>query len=156
MESEDLVCTTDMHNVTMRSRILTSNIQTPAQAALRMSNEHLARRMAKLQANSARLKREILLLQRYVKEFDHPLFETWEADILTRLIEVACARQRNKMLEGVAIGRDSVTERENISRAYANAAKQVQETTMYKLGLSDQYYQAVLRYEEVRECFSIS
>jgi hypothetical protein len=122
-----------------------------------MSNEHLERRLAKLQVNSARLQREIFLLQRHVKEFHHPLFETWEADILTRFIEVAHAYQaRRKMAEGISIGEDNVAERECISRGYINAAKQVGEETVEKLGLSDKYHQALLRYEEVRKCFLIS
>lgn len=121
-----------------------------------MSNEHLERCLAKLKVNTARLQRELLLLQRHIKEFHHPLFETWEADILTRLIEVAHARQRQKLTEGTAIGQDNTDEHELISRAYVNAAKQVQEDTVRKLGLSDQYYQALLRYEEVRKCFLLS
>ncbi|KAJ5168495.1 uncharacterized protein N7482_004089 [Penicillium canariense] len=122
---------------------------TPTQAALQMSNDHIVRRMAKLQANTARLKRELFLLQRHVKEFQHPLFETWEADILTRLIEVAHAFQRHKMAGGITIGEDNTAERETLSHAYVNAAKQIHEGTLRKLGLSDQYYQALLRYNEI-------
>jgi hypothetical protein len=118
-----------------------------------MSNEHLERRLIKLQANSARLQREIFLLQRHIKEFHHPLFETWEADILTRFIEVAHAYQARKLAIGVSIGEDNVAERECISRGYINAAKHVQEETVERLGLSEKYHQALLRYEEVRFAF---
>ncbi|KAJ5905750.1 uncharacterized protein N7473_002666 [Penicillium subrubescens] len=121
----------------------------PTQAALRMSNEHLERRLIKLQVNSARLQRELLLLQQHIKEFHHPLFETWEADILTRFIEVAHAYQARKLATGVSIGEDNVAERECISRGYVNAAKHVEEETVERLGLSEKYHQALLRYEEV-------
>ena len=67
-------------------------------------HEDLAHCLAKLKANAARLQREIFVLQRHIKEFQHPLFETWEADILTRLIDVAHAYQPNKMTKGIAIG----------------------------------------------------
>ena len=144
MDYEDLVCITGIGNIPLQSKILTLTIQTPAQAALKMSNELLARKMAQVQANMARLKREI-----------HPLFETWEADILTRLVEVACAAQPNENLDGFPINLAGMPDRETVSRAYVDAAKQVQEDTLYKLGLTHQHYLAIDRYEEVRIRFSI-
>jgi len=120
-----------------------------------MSNELLARKMAQVQANVARLKREISLLYRHIKDYDHPLFETWEADILTRLVEVACAAQPNTHLDEFPIGLVGNGEREIVSRAYVDAAKQVQEDTLYKLGLTHQHYLAIDRYEEVRPRFLI-
>lgn len=155
MDYEDLVCITGIENMPLRSKILTLTIQTPAQAALRMSNELLARKMAQVQANVARLKREISLLDRHIKDYDHPLFETWEADILTRLVEVACVAQRNEDLDRFPINLAGMPERETFSRAYVDAAKQVQEDTLYKLGLTHQHYLAIDRYEEVRIRFSI-
>ncbi|KAJ5460437.1 uncharacterized protein N7458_001989 [Penicillium daleae] len=119
-----------------------------AQAALHMSNENLACRLAKLKVNAGRLQRELFLLQRHIKEFQCPLFETYEADILTRLIDVVHAHQDKKMMGGTAISSESIAEREIISRAYINASKQVQEETIEKLGLSSQHYQAIRRYEE--------
>ncbi|KAJ5584422.1 uncharacterized protein N7459_004222 [Penicillium hispanicum] len=121
----------------------------PTLVALEMSNNHLRRRMAKLQANTARLKREIWLLQRHLKEFHHPLFETWEADILTRLIEVAHAAQRRKLAGGVAIGQFTFAERETLALAYTHAARQVHQGTLRKLGLPDKYHEALQRYDEV-------
>ena len=106
--------------------------------------------MAKLQANTVRLKRELWLLQRHVKDFHHPLFENWEADILTRLIEIAHARQRRKLPGGVAIGEFTTAERETLSRAYGIAALQISLGTIQKLGLSEKYHEAVMRYSEVR------
>ncbi|KAJ5679181.1 hypothetical protein N7462_007425 [Penicillium macrosclerotiorum] len=119
------------------------------QFALQATNDHIRRRIARLQASSTRLKRELLLLQRHVKEFNHPLFETWEADILTRLVEIAHAHQSRKMASGVAIGEDTTAERETLSRAYIIAAKRIREGTLQKLGLSDRYHQALQRYDEV-------
>jgi hypothetical protein len=71
---------------------------------------------------------------------------------LTRLIEVAHAHQPNKMTTGIAIGQGSGGNREMISLAYINAAKQVQDDTLDRLGLSSQHHQAIRRYEEVRKC----
>ena len=155
-EKENLVCITDINNRTVSYKIPTLIIQSRAQAALHVSNEDLACRLVKLKVNTGRLQRELFLLQRHIKEFQCPLFETYEADILTRLIDVAHAHQDKKMKGGTAISFQSIAEREIISRAYINASKQVQEETIEKLGLSNQHYLAICRYEEVRKCFSLS
>lgn len=105
--------------------------------------------MAQLVGNTGRLQRELLLLSRHFKEFDNPLMETWEADILTRLIEVSHVRQTSKLPEGVSIGEMNTAERENLSLAYSNAARRVQPRTLSKLGLGDKYHQAIQRYSEV-------
>jgi hypothetical protein len=102
-----------------------------------------------LQANTVRLKRELWLLQRHVKEFRHPLFENWEADMLTRLIEVAHVHQHKKLPSGVVIGESSFAEREEINHAYSIAAKAIRMSTLRKLGLSENYHQALQRYSEV-------
>jgi len=126
------------------------------QLALKATNDCIQRKLTKVQANIVRLKRELWLLQRHVKNFNHPLYETWEADILTRLIEIAHAYQRcHKLHAGVAISNITVAERENIFHAYSNAAKQVRESTLLKLGLGEKYYEALSRYHEVREILLI-
>ncbi|CEO60391.1 hypothetical protein PMG11_05020 [Penicillium brasilianum] len=53
------------------------------------------------------------------------------------------------MTTGVAIGQGSGGDREMISLAYINAAKQVQDDTLDRLGLSSQHHQAIRRYEEI-------
>ncbi|KGO47014.1 Polyketide synthase, enoylreductase [Penicillium expansum] len=117
--------------------------------ALQTLNKHIERRLAKVQANTVRLKRELWLLQRHIKEFRHPLFENWEADLLTRLIEVAHAHQHKKLPGGVVIGESSFAERENLNHAYSIAAKGIRMPTLHKLGLSEKYHQALQRYSEV-------
>ncbi|KAJ5467034.1 hypothetical protein N7475_004786 [Penicillium sp. IBT 31633x] len=117
--------------------------------ALQTVNKHIERRIAKLQANTIRLKRELRLLQRHVKEFRHPLFETWEADLLTRLIEVASAHQYQMLPGGLVIGQPSFAERELLTHAYISAAKGIRLQTLLKLGLSENYHQALQRYPEV-------
>lgn len=121
-----------------------------SQFALKATNDCIQHKITKLQANTVRLKRELWLLQRHVKNFNHPLYETWEADILTRLIEVAHANQRRRKLQaGVAIGESTVAERENLLHAYNTAAKQILESTLRKLGLGEKYLEALSRYNEV-------
>ncbi|CAG8217576.1 unnamed protein product [Penicillium salamii] len=117
--------------------------------ALQTLNRRIEHRLEKLRANTTRLKRELWLLQRHVKEFRHPLFENWEADLLTRLIEVAYASEYRKLPGGVVIGKETFSERENLTRAYSLAARDIRSTTIRKLGLSDRYHEALQRYPEV-------
>ncbi|KAJ5856070.1 uncharacterized protein N7529_010014 [Penicillium soppii] len=117
--------------------------------ALQTINDHIESRLGKLQVNVTRLKRELWLLQRHVKEFHHPLFENWEADMLTRLIEVAYVKEYRKLPGGVVIGKETFFERENLTHAYSLAARDVRLSTVRKLGLSDRYHEALQRYPEV-------
>ncbi|KAJ5549915.1 hypothetical protein N7461_004613 [Penicillium sp. DV-2018c] len=117
--------------------------------ALQTLNKHIERRLAKVQANTVRLKRELWLLQRHIKEFRHPLFENWEADLLTRLIEVAHAQQYQKAPSGLVLGRPTFAEREHLTQTYISAARGIRLGTLRKLGLSEKYHQALQRYSEV-------
>lgn len=120
-----------------------------ARLALQASNDDLQSRAEKMHFNAQRLKREITNLTRHINDFSSPLLETWEADILTRLIEIAHVRQLSKMPEGVAIRENTVSERDLISKAYCNAARRVKATTLFKFGLDQSHYEALQRYPEV-------
>lgn len=69
--------------------------------------------------------------------------------MLTRLIEVAYASEYRKLPGGVVIGKETFSERENLTRAYSLAARDIRLITIRKLGLSDRYYEALQRYPEV-------
>lgn len=84
-----------------------------------------------------------------MKDFRHPLFESWEADLLTRLIEVAYAFEYRKLPGDVVIGKETFSEREKLTHAYSTAARNVRLSTIRKLGLSDRYHEALQRYPEV-------
>ncbi|KAJ5173405.1 hypothetical protein N7492_005998 [Penicillium capsulatum] len=123
----------------------------PVQAALQASNDDLQSRMSKLRTNVSLLDREILLLQRHVRDSHHPYLETWEADIITRLIEVAHTMQDRKLPEGLSIGMENAADVDLLSRAYSNAAKRIKHDTLGKLGLQDQgYHDLLMSYHEVR------
>jgi hypothetical protein len=132
--------------------MLTTKSSNATHYALQTLNGHIERRLAKLQANVTRLKRELWLLQRHVKDFRHPLFENWEADMLTRLIEVAYANESRKLPGVVVIEKDTFVERENITHAYSLAAREIRLITIRRLGLSDRYHEALQRYSEVSCC----
>lgn len=129
--------------------LLTQNYFEVQRRAMHATHDAIQRQIKRMQRDSARLRRELLLLHRHVRVFNHPMYETWEADILTRLIEVAHAHQRRKLPQGVAIGEATVAHRENLSLAYANAVNQIHPSTLQQLGLSEKYHTALQRYNEV-------
>lgn len=110
-------------------------------SALRTSNDLLQRKMDQLKANTNRLQREISLLQRHTGSLKHPAFEIWEADILSRLIEVAHGPQRMKNL--------FIDQTSTETQAYVNASRNVHEGTLRQLGLGPKYGKALLRYSEI-------
>ncbi|CAL5868172.1 uncharacterized protein PFLUO_LOCUS2396 [Penicillium psychrofluorescens] len=116
---------------------------------MQTTHSNIQHKVAKLQANSLRLKRELFLLHRHVKAFHHPLLETWEADMLTRLIEMVYTRQCLRLPGGISVGDVLFTERDLLSRAYNIAARRIRIDTLWSLGLSDKYHEALKRYDEV-------
>ena len=120
-----------------------------ARLALQASNNDLQSRVSSLHFNAQRLKREITILTRHVNDLSFPLLETWEADILTRLIEIAHVRQHSKIPDGVFIRANTVLERELNCKAYCNAARRVRMSTLFKLCLDEAHYDALQRYPEV-------
>lgn len=131
---------------TYKSLIKDSN---DTRSVLQASNDQIQRMLDQLKANSSRLQREISLLQRHIGTLKNPAFETWEADILTRLIEIAHAHQRIKLSQGVSIGEANSANGDALIHAYVNASRQVQENTLRQMGLGPKYGKALLRYHEV-------
>ncbi|KAJ5984172.1 hypothetical protein N7481_006271 [Penicillium waksmanii] len=117
--------------------------------ALQASNNDLEARIAHIRGKVNQLNREISALSRHVKQFNHnPFLQTWQADLLTRLIEVAYVRQKNKLPAGVSIGEENTADREILSRAYSNAARRVKWSTLDSLGLDIRYHDALQRYSD--------
>jgi hypothetical protein len=117
---------------------------------LQASNENLEIKMTKLRDNTRLLQRELARLQLHITAFQHELLPTWQADILTRLIESAYTIQRQKFPGSVAPWQSRGVDRWMLSRAYSVAAERVSWYTLCrKLGLSMRYYQALQRYGEV-------
>ncbi|KAJ5826281.1 hypothetical protein N7474_003419 [Penicillium riverlandense] len=127
----------------------TQNRYSRSHAMMQATNSNIQHKVAKLQVNSLRLKRELFLLHRHIKAFHHPLLETWEADMLTRLIEVVCTRQCLRLPGGISVGDALFVERDLLSRAYSIAARRIRIDALWSLGLSDKYHEALKRYEEV-------
>ncbi|KAJ5755572.1 hypothetical protein N7533_005115 [Penicillium manginii] len=118
--------------------------------ALQASNNDLEARITHIRGNLNQLEREISVLSRHLKQYSHnPFLETWQADLLTRLIEVAYVRQTRKLPAGVSIGETNTAEREILSRAYSNAARRVHWSTLDSLGLDVRHHDALQRYSDI-------
>ena len=119
-------------------------------AALQTSNEDLENKMCKLSAGTSRLNRDLLKLRRQVDSFHNECLSTWQADILTRLIEVVHIKQRRKLPWGIAVGKGESQDRELVSRAYVTAAGRIGRKVLeQKFNLGSKYHDALKRYNEV-------
>ncbi|KAF7179860.1 hypothetical protein CNMCM7691_008912 [Aspergillus felis] len=118
--------------------------------ALNASNHNLEYKIAKIQARNLRLKLDLMRVQRHVTSFHHDLLATWEADILTSLIEVVYQRQGRKLPRGHDIDLRRL-DRKALSTMYTTAAGRIGRRALRSLfGLSQQYWLALQKYEEVR------
>lgn len=107
--------------------------------------------MTLLRSSTLRLELDLMKLQRHVRSFDKELLVTWQADTLTRLIEVIYERHRWKMPGGIAIGDYQAVSRDTLATLYSVAARKIKkETLKRRFGLGIHYYDALQKYDEVR------
>ncbi|KAE8139964.1 hypothetical protein BDV38DRAFT_240686 [Aspergillus pseudotamarii] len=132
---------------------LTSNICHKYSAtlkALHASNELLESRARKLSNNIAGLELDVMRVQRHIKAFHGELLMTWQADILTRLVEVVYERSEWKMPGGITASSHEGMSEAKVTLMYRTAARKIKkETLKRRFGLSVQYYLALQRYDEV-------
>ncbi|KAL4795309.1 hypothetical protein BDV19DRAFT_378991 [Aspergillus venezuelensis] len=123
-------------------------------AALReltMTNKLLENKVKQLCSESLRLNFDVTLLKCHMSAFRGELLVTWQADVLTRLIEVIYERHGWRMPGEILVGDHDRLDRETLSKIYILAAKKIKKETVTKkaVGLSERYHQALQRYDEV-------
>ncbi|KAL5051521.1 hypothetical protein BDW71DRAFT_55340 [Aspergillus fruticulosus] len=123
-------------------------------AALReltISNKLLEGKVKALCSESLRLTFDVTLLKRHMRAFSGELLVTWQADILTRLVEVIYERHGWRMPGEVLVGDKYSLDRDTLSKIYVMAARKIKKETIMKkaVGLSEQYYLALQRYNQV-------
>ncbi|PKX99131.1 uncharacterized protein P174DRAFT_416829 [Aspergillus novofumigatus IBT 16806] len=124
--------------------------------ALNASNHNLEYKLAKIQARNLRLKLDLMRLQRHITSFHHDLLATWEADILTSLIEVVYQRQGRKLHRGHDIDLRRL-DRKALSMMYTIAAGRIGRRALRNLfGLSQHYWLALQKYDEIAHLRSTS
>ncbi|RHZ57095.1 uncharacterized protein CDV56_106772 [Aspergillus thermomutatus] len=125
--------------------------------ALNASNHNLEYKIAKIQSRNLRLKLDLMRLQRHITSFHHDLLATWEADILTSLIEVVHQRQGRKLPRGYAISDLQRLDRKVLSAVYTTAAARIGRRTLRStFGLSQHYWLALRKYDEIAHLRSTS
>lgn len=106
--------------------------------------------MVKLYNGTRLLGRDLARLQQHVRSFQHELLSTWQADILTRLIEVVYAMQGRRLPGDVAPWESRDVDRWTLSRAYSLGAEKITRYMLWrKLGLPMRYHHALRKYGEV-------
>ncbi|KAH2771460.1 hypothetical protein LV164_005152 [Aspergillus fumigatus] len=124
--------------------------------ALNASNHNLEYKLAKIQARNLRLKLDLMRLQRHITSFHHDLLATWEADILTCLIEVVYQRQGRKLPRGHDIDLRRL-DRKALSAMYTIAAGRIGRRALRGFfGLSQHYWLALQKYDEIAHLRSTS
>lgn len=116
-----------------------------------MSNKLLESKVKQLCSESLRLTIDVSVLKCHMNAFCGELLVTWQADILTRLVEVIYERHGWRMPGEILVGDHDDLDRNTLSKIYVMAAKKVKRETVTKkaVGLSEQYHAALQRYDEV-------
>lgn len=110
----------------------------------------LIQKIGKLRTNTHRLRHDLMNLELHVKAFNRELLATWQADALTRLIEVIYERHGWKFPGRVAVGDHIYLPRETLSTLYLKALVRIKKETVTKrFGLPMRYWHALQRYHEV-------
>ncbi|KAL4778162.1 hypothetical protein BJX76DRAFT_366665 [Aspergillus varians] len=123
-------------------------------AALRnltITNKLLENKVKDLCSESTRLNLDVTILKHHMSAFGGELLVTWQADTLTRLVEVIYERHGWRMPGEVLINDHENLDRSTLSKIYVMAAKKIKKETVTKkaVGLSEEYYLALQRYDEV-------
>ncbi|KAE8371385.1 hypothetical protein BDV26DRAFT_298830 [Aspergillus bertholletiae] len=121
--------------------------------ALHASNEQLEGKAKQLNNNIIQLKLDVMEIQHDIKAFHGELLATWQADILTRLIEVVYERSGWKLPGGITTSSHEGMDEAKVTLMYRTAVRKIKkETLRERFGLSVRYYLALQKYDEV-VCF---
>lgn len=117
--------------------------------SLSASNEMLDTKIKELRSNTLRLRLDLMKFQRHMNGFNREFLVTWQADTLTRLIEVIYEGHGWRLPGGVTSRDHGVVNRERMSMMYGIAARKLKKETLRALGLYERYYEALQKYDEV-------
>ncbi|KAG2413457.1 hypothetical protein HFD88_002646 [Aspergillus terreus] len=117
--------------------------------SLSASNEMLDTKIKELRSNTLRLRLDLMKFQRHMNGFNREFLVTWQADTLTRLIEVIYEGHGWRLPGGVTSRDHGVVNRERMSMMYGIAARKLKKETLRALGLYDRYHEALQKYDEI-------
>ncbi|EAU38060.1 conserved hypothetical protein [Aspergillus terreus NIH2624] len=117
--------------------------------SLSASNEMLDTKIKELCSNTLRLRLDLMKFQHHMNGFNREFLVTWQADTLTRLIEVIYEGHGWRLPGGVTSRDHGVVNRERMSMMYGIAARKLKKETLRALGLYERYYEALQKYDEI-------
>ncbi|KAF7593010.1 hypothetical protein BBP40_012169 [Aspergillus hancockii] len=125
--------------------------------ALHASNERLEASANKLCTDTIQLEFDLMKLQRHVQTFHGELLVTWQADTLTRLVEVVYERHGWKFPGGITPTSHGEMDQASLTLMYRTAARKIKrETLKRRFGLSVKYYLALQKYDDIVHLRSIN
>ncbi|KAJ5759568.1 hypothetical protein N7520_006724 [Penicillium odoratum] len=117
----------------------------PRARLLSFTNNLLTTSMDRVSGSVADMMSEVAELERGLKNLNHPLLAAWEADVLTRFIEVAHASEPRLQPNSYLLRVGRLT-REEYSRGFTFAARRISEQTMLNLGLGPEHFAMIREY----------
>ncbi|RAK95062.1 uncharacterized protein BO80DRAFT_469704 [Aspergillus ibericus CBS 121593] len=148
--SQIKLSSSDENGKAARATVSSLSRYSSALQLLQTSNQNLDHKLSRLRSNVIKLNVDLGKLQHHVKAFHNELLTTWQADTLTRLVEVIYERQGWKLPGGVAVGDHIHLGRERQTRIMSTAARRIRKSILKKnFGLSGRYYSALQRYTEI-------
>lgn len=106
--------------------------------------------MSKIRSSTIRLNLDLMKLQRRFTTVQHEYFATWQADILTLLIEIVYRRIHRTLPGGYTVEEIETLDYGTLTRVYTAAAKKIHKASLRRrLGLSAKYHAALQMYWEV-------
>ncbi|KAJ5643346.1 uncharacterized protein N7484_005853 [Penicillium longicatenatum] len=117
---------------------------------LSFTNHQIADQMDRVNCGIGEFMGELEQLETHIKDLNHPLLLGWEADIITRLIEVAHSKEPNLSSSSILLTAHYL-DRETMSRGYSLAARKISLETLHKFGLREQHHEVLRRYDELVE-----
>ncbi|KAJ5792497.1 uncharacterized protein N7503_008475 [Penicillium pulvis] len=122
----------------------------PGVRLLSFTNHQIEAQMARMNSNIGDFMSELDQLESHINELNHPKLLSWQADIVTRLIEVAHSKEPNLSSSSLLLTAHYL-DHETMSRGYSLAARKISLETMRKFGLGEQHYEVLRRYDELLE-----
>lgn len=118
---------------------------------LTITNKLLENKVKQLCSESVRLNLDVSIVKQYMSTVHGELLVTWQADTLTRLVEVIYERHGWRMPGEILVGDHDNLDRDTLSKVYVMAAKKIKKETVTRkaVGLSEPYYLALQRFDKV-------
>ncbi|KAJ5923711.1 hypothetical protein N7454_008956 [Penicillium verhagenii] len=115
---------------------------------LDFTNQQLALTMSRIQRSVDDMIDGLAELDQCLRDQANPQIRNWEADLLTRLVEVAHYKQSVNLGDGRMWVPDHTYSYDTMTHRYRSAARAITLHTLEQLGLDDRYHRMLSRYDQ--------